>query len=79
MRTLREEALGQMLQSRLDEDLRTCGQTICVRVIDDVGYLIGWVDTDEQKAAAKMIAGGTSGLRIVIDRVRVRRAVSSVG
>ncbi len=75
MKTLRQEAIVQILRSRLCSDQRTCGQTIDVVVRDDDVELLGVCDSEEQKAVAGMIAHGTWGVRAVTDRIEVRKAV----
>ena len=78
MNTLREEAIAQLVLSRLSQDRRTFGQTIDVSVVDSDIFLVGWCDSEDQKAAARMIALGTYGIRGVIDNVRVRGLVHSI-
>lgn len=77
MKTLRQEAIIQILRSRLCSDQRTCGQTIDVVISNGDVELLGFCDSEEQKAAAEMIAGGTSGVRVVTDRLKVRKGVLS--
>lgn len=78
MKTVRDEAIAQLILARLSEDQRTFGQTIDVAVSDGDIALIGWCDRDEQKAAAAVIARGLCGVRSVVDNVRVRRIAQSI-
>jgi len=78
MKTLREEAIAQMVLNRLREDQRTCGQTIDVTVVDGDIFLVGYCDTEEQRLAAEMLARGAYGGKSVVDRIRVRRIVQSI-
>ena len=78
MKTLREEAITQMIQAKLNENRNTNGQTIDVTVTESDVFLIGWCDSEEQKIAAERIARGTYGVRTVVDRVRVRRITQSI-
>jgi len=78
MRTLREEAIAQLVISRLSRDLRTSGQTIDVSVQDGELHLLGSCDSQAQKAAATMIALGTHGVRKVSDRLLVRGIARSI-
>ena len=59
MKTLREEAIAQMVLNKLREDQRTCGQTIDVTVVEGDIFLVGYCDTEEQRKAAEMLARGT--------------------
>ncbi len=72
VRSVREEAIAQLVMSRLAEDTRTNGQMIGVLVENGDVLLVGTCDTAEQKAAALTIALGVCGVRRVIDNVRVR-------
>lgn len=78
MRTLKEEAVTQLILARLNEDRRTSGQTIDVVVVEGDIFLLGWCDTDDQRRTAEMIVRGLSGVRTVIDNVRVRRLAPSI-
>ncbi len=73
MRTLKDEAIAQLVVARLSQDLRTCGQTIDVLVQDEELLLVGSCDTQSQKAAAKMIALSTYGVQKVKDNLSVRQ------
>jgi len=78
MRVLREEAIIQIIQKRLSEDQRTCGQTIDVICTNGDVSLLGCCDSEEQKRTALIIAQGTCGVRAVIDKLRVRCKIQSV-
>ena len=78
MKTLREEAIIQLVRSRLCQDQRVCGQMIDVSAVDGEVMLAGQCDSDEQKRIAEIIAKGTHGVRLVIDNVRVRRVAQSI-
>ncbi len=78
MKTLREEAITQMIQAKLNENKNTSGQTIDVSVTESEVFLVGWCDYEEQKAVAEQIVRGTYGVRAVVDRVRVRRFRQSI-
>ena len=78
MRTLREEAITQMIQAKLNENTTTNGQTIDVAVTESDVILIGWCDSEKQRIVAKQIARGTYGVRAVVDNIRVRRIPQSI-
>ena len=78
MRTLQEEAIAQLVMSKLCNDQRTCGQTIDVYVVDGDLFLVGWCDKEEQKVAAEIIASGTYGIRTVIDKIQIRHISQSI-
>ena len=78
MKSLREEAIAQMVMSKLSENTMTSGQTIDVAVVDGDVFLLGWCDSEEQKIAAMRMALGTYGVRGVVDNVRVRRIVQAI-
>ena len=75
MKTVREEAITQILRARLCSDVRTCGQTVDIVVENDHVELVGVYDTEEQRAAALMIVLGTHGVRGVEDRLQVRQVL----
>jgi len=77
-RTIQEEAIAQLVMSRLATDIRTSGQTIDVYVQDAEVFLVGTCDTAEQKAAAAMIAAGICGVRRVINNIRVRKLAQAI-
>lgn len=77
MQTLRDQAITQIVRTRLGEDQDTCGQTIDVSVADGDLFLVGWCDSDNQKVSAVRIAEGAYGVRTVIDEIRVRRTIES--
>ena len=77
MQTARDQAITQIVRTRLGEDQDTCGQTIDVSVADGDLFLIGSCDSDNQKVSAVRIAKGAYGVRTVIDEIRVRRTIQS--
>lgn len=78
MQTLRDEAITQIVRTRLGEDRDTCGQTIDVSVADGDLFLVGWCDSEGQRVTAVRIAKGAYGVRTVIDNIRVRRMEQSI-
>ncbi|MCL5105109.1 MAG: BON domain-containing protein [Armatimonadetes bacterium] len=78
MKTLRDEAVTQLIVSRLNSDLRTGGQTIDVYVSNGDIFLVGTCDSEDQRAAAEMIARGTCGAHVVVDNIRVRKLRQSI-
>ena len=78
MKSLREEAIAQMLLSKLSENTVTSGQTIDVAVVEGDVLLLGWCDSEDQKVTAMRIARGTYGVRGVVDNIRVRRIVQAI-
>lgn len=78
MQTLRDQAITEIVRTRLGEDQGTCGQTIDVSVAEGDLFLIGWCDNDSQKVSAVRRAKGAYGVRTVIDNIRVRRTVQSI-
>ena len=78
MYTVREEALVQIITSKLNDNRTTCGQTIDVIVTGNEITLVGWCDSEEQRKTAEMIVLGTYSVREVIDNIRVRRLAQSI-
>lgn len=78
MDTLRDQVITEIVRARLGEDQETCGQTIDVSVVEGDLFLIGWCDNEKQRVSAVRIAKGAYGVRAVIDKIRVRRAGSSI-
>ena len=76
--TLRDQAIAQMIGSRLRDDQSTCDQTIDVIVVGDKILLVGCCDTIKQKLAAQRIAMGTCGVSDVVDRIQVRQVRQSI-
>ena len=68
-----DEALGQLIRKRLQEDKRTAGATLDVSCCDGCICLLGHVDTEEQKDAAVFLVEGLTGVRSVIDQIIVRQ------
>lgn len=73
MKSVRDEAIIQLIRSRLDQDKLTGGETIYVTLENGDVILIGWCDHEEQKIAAERIVLGTYGVTNVISRIRVRK------
>ena len=78
MKTLREQAIAQMVIAKLNENRNTSGQTIDVAVNEDDVMLIGWCDSEDQRFVAAQIVAGTYGVRSVLDNVRVRCIAPSI-
>lgn len=78
MMNVREEALLQIITSKLNENCITCGQTIEVIVVENEITLVGWCDSEEQRKTAEMVVLGTCGIRGVVDNIRVRRLAQSI-
>lgn len=78
MKTLREQAIAQMVIAKLSENRRTSGQTIDVAVNEGDVMLLGWCDSEDQRLIAAEITAGTYGVRSVIDKVRVRCIAPSI-
>lgn len=78
MRTLKEEALVQLVEAKLKDNCFTCDQTIDAIVSGCDITLVGWCDSEEQKKTAEMIVEGTYGVHKVIDNVQVRRLAQSL-
>lgn len=72
MKTLREQAIAQLVIAKLSENRKTGGQTIDVSVVENDVVLVGWCDSEDQRVVAEQIAEGTCGVRSVVDKVRVR-------
>lgn len=69
---VRELMMAGLIRSRLSEDRRTGGQPIDILVANGDVYLLGRVDSDEQRKAAEAIVKGLVGVRQVVDEVIVR-------
>lgn len=69
---VREQVICGLIRTRLAEDRRTGGQPIDVLVANGDVYLLGQVDTEDQRLAAELIIRGLVGVRQVVDRVVVR-------
>jgi osmotically-inducible protein OsmY len=69
---VREQVMAGLIRSRLGEDRRTGGQPIDVLVANGDVFLVGQVDTDDQRKAAKTIVMGLIGVRQIVDQVVVR-------
>lgn len=78
MMNIREEALLQIITSKLGENCITCGQTIEVVVVGNEITLVGWCDSEEQRTTAEMVVLGTCGVRGVVDKIQVRRLAQSI-
>ena len=69
---VRELVMAGIIRSRLTEDRRTGGQAIDVLVTNGDIYLMGRVDSDDQREAAEMIVRGLVGVRGIVDNIVVR-------
>jgi osmotically-inducible protein OsmY len=72
MTTTREEAIIQLLRSRLSGDRRTAGDTIDVLIENGKVFLEGACDNAQTVEVARMIVEGTCGVGQVVDHLRVR-------
>lgn len=69
---VREAALEVAIRSRLSEDTRVGDLPISPYVIDGIVYLIGRVNTLEQRDIAEFLARGTPGVRkVLVDELEV--------
>ncbi|MCL6518968.1 MAG: BON domain-containing protein [Armatimonadetes bacterium] len=69
---VREAALEVAVRSRLSEDKRIGDLPISPYVVDNVVYLIGRVNTLEQRDIALFLARGTPGVRkVYVDELEV--------
>ncbi len=69
---VREAALEVAVRSRLSEDKRIGDLPISPYVVDNVVYLIGRVNTLEQRDIAVFLARGTPGVRkVFVDELEV--------
>ena len=69
---VREQVMACLVRTRLCEDRRTGGQPIDVLVANGDVYLLGQVDSDDQRQAAEKIVEGLVGVRQIVDEVVVR-------
>ena len=69
---VRELVMAGLIRTRLCEDRRTGGQPIDVLVANGDVYLLGQVDTEDQRIAAETIVQGLVGVRQIVDKVVVR-------
>ena len=69
---VREQVLAGLIRTRLLEDRRTGGQPIDVLVANGDVYLLGHVDSEDQRNAAETIVEGLVGVRQIVDKVVVR-------
>ena len=69
---VREHVMAGIVRTRLGEDRRTGGQPIDVLVADGDIYLLGHVDSDDQRQAANLIVTGIVGVRQIVDHLVVR-------
>jgi osmotically-inducible protein OsmY len=74
---VREQVIAGLIRTRLSEDRRTGGQPIDVLVTNDEVYLLGHVDSDDQRKAAEKIVEGLVGVHGIVDEVVVRTHKSS--
>lgn len=78
MKDIREEAIIQLVQARLNQNKLTGGETIYVTLEEDSIVLIGSCDREEQKIAAETIVSGTCGVTKYISRIKVRKIKQSI-
>jgi len=70
---VREAVLASAIRSRLSKDKRVGDLPVCTHMLDDVVYLIGRVDTLEQRDIVEFIVKGTPGVKKVnTDELEVR-------
>ncbi|MDO8586765.1 MAG: BON domain-containing protein [Armatimonadota bacterium] len=69
---IREQVMAGLIRTRLCEDRRTGGQPIDVLVANGDVYLLGQVDSEDQRMAAETIVRGLVGVRQIVDKVVVR-------
>ena len=79
MHMIFDEALGQTIRARLQQDRRTAGVTVDVNCCDGCICLVGNVDSNEQKEAAVFLVEGLAGVRSITDQIIVRQAVFGQG
>lgn len=72
MKTVREEALIQLITARLSQDQRISGQPIEVIVEHEEVLLVGSCDTEDQRLIAESIVRGMGGVRTIVVNIRVR-------
>jgi osmotically-inducible protein OsmY len=75
---VREQVMAGIIRTRLTEDKRTGGQPIDVLVSNGDIYLLGKVDSDDQRVAAETIVKGMVGVRQIVDYIVVRSPRSHV-
>ncbi|MCE5315063.1 MAG: BON domain-containing protein [Armatimonadota bacterium] len=78
MKTVREEAIIQLVQQRLNQNKLTSGETIYVTFQNGDVLLVGWCDYEEQKIAAERIVSGTYGVVRVVSQLKIRRLKQSI-
>ena len=69
---VREQVMAGLIRTRLAQDRRTGGQSIDVLVADGDIYLLGQVDSDDQRTAAETIVEGLVGVRQVVSSIEIR-------
>ena len=69
---IREQVIAGLIRTRLAQDRRTGGQPIDVLVSNGDVYLVGQVDSEDQRSAAEVIVEGCLGVRQIVDHVAVR-------
>lgn len=70
--SLANHALTMMICDRLASDRRVSGLPIDVTCSDGQVYLVGFVDTLDQKRLALDLASGVMGVLSVIDQITVK-------
>lgn len=78
MPSVKDEAVVQIIRSRLREDTRTGDQMLEVHITDGTVVIVGYCDTVEQKAVALSITKGICGVGKVADLIKIRRLTHSI-
>jgi osmotically-inducible protein OsmY len=78
MKDIREEAIIQLVQSRLNQNRLTSGETIYVTLEEGSLVLVGSCDREEQKIAAETIVSGLYGITEFVSKIRVRKIKQSI-
>jgi hyperosmotically inducible protein len=73
MAALENIAIITLVRSHLLDDKRLAGQPIDVTCSEGYIQLLGWVDSDDKRQLAVMLAKGIVGVRNVEDRIQIRR------
>ena len=75
---VREEVLSLSIRSRLEDDKRVSDMPVSPHVIGDVVYLIGYVNTLEERDIVEFIVRGTPGVtRVNTDELDIREVVQA--
>ena len=77
---VREAALEVTVRARLNQDKRVGDLPISPYVVDSVVYLIGRVETLEQRDIADFLTRGTPGVqRVSVDEIEVAELTQMAG